>query len=226
VEGEVTAILCVLFLLVAADQAGAQAAANAPRWDVAANTGVFIGRPDVPDDLQNYADWYHSPTLGISAGRYVTTNLKVEGELAVSREGSTYSQRVVQVPGLGPRPISVEQLTRINGASAALVWQFFDNQWVHPFVMAGATLDFDRERVHIFRQSFYEGDPRVRGNEVVVTEDRFEDAGTTERVRALLGGGLKLYLLPNAFFRTDMRIGMSAASGGHVAFRFGFGADF
>jgi hypothetical protein len=51
-------------------------------------------------------------------------------------------------------------------------------------------------------------------------------APKTTRLRALLGGGAKLYVTTRAFFRADTRIGIGSDTAGHVSFRLGFGADF
>lgn len=220
------ATLVVLLVLNLAGEAAAQGASNQPQCDVAATTGVFLGHPQSPDDSESFDQWYHTSTLGITAGRYLTTHLKLEGEITFSREGSRYVLRLVDVPGVGPRPVSAEQLTRTNSASGAVVWQFLDNQWVHPFLLAGATVDFDREGLHLWQQSFFSGDPRIAGNEVVVSTEHVEHFATAAHVRGLLGGGAKLYVSPNAFFRADSRIGIGRDDSGHVAFRLGFGVDF
>lgn len=219
------ASLCVLVLLFIGAEAGAQTASNPSRWDVAASTGVFVGHPAIADG-DTYDDWYQSATLGVTVGRYLTPHVKVEGELTLGGEGSRYGQRVVQVPGLGPYPVSTEHLTRTNSVSGALVWQFFENQWVHPFVFAGASVDFDRRGFHTWHQSYFRGDPRIAGNEIFVSRDETVYIGTDRTVRGLIGGGAKLYVGSRAFFRADTRLGIGAADSGHVAFRLGFGVDF
>jgi hypothetical protein len=223
-RAQVIAILSGLLLVFLAADGAAQT--RAARWDIAAGTGVFAGHPGNPGDGESFENWYHSATLGLTLGRYFTPNLKLEGEATISGEGSRYGLRTIQVPTLGPFPISVERQTRTNSASGALVWQFFENQWVHPFLMAGATVDFDRESLHTWPQSSFRGDPRVPGSEVLLTTERVEHLGTTRRIRALVGGGAKLYVAPGAFFRADSRIGIGGDDAGHVAVRLGFGVDF
>jgi hypothetical protein len=220
-------LLSMAAVLVGATDTRAQSAAI-PAWDTAVMTGVFVGHPSVRENTQrdSYDDWYHTATLGIAAGRYLTPHLKAEGELLLSGEGRRYLQQIVQVPGVGPYPIGSEQMVRTNGVSANLVWQFFENQWAHPFVFAGAALDFDRERVRTWSQSYYRGDPRAPGNEVRLSEDRTHDSGTTMRVRGVLGTGGKFYITPRSFFRTDARIGIGGEGSRHLAFRLGFGVDF
>ncbi len=139
-------------MLSAAATARAQPAV-ASRWDVSGMGGLFLGHPvDASDDRQ-YDRWYNTGTLAITAGRYLTPHLKIEAEGVLAGEGERYVTHLVQVPGYGQAAVSTNQFVGINSVSGALVWQFFENQWAHPFVSAGASLDFDRERRQTWPQS-------------------------------------------------------------------------
>jgi hypothetical protein len=202
------------------------AASPPPRWDFSGMGGLFLGRPAESSEELQYDRWYQAGTLAVTVGRYLTPHVKIEAEGIVAGEGERYVTRFVQVPGAPvPYPISSDQFIRINSLSGAVVWQFFENQWVHPFVSAGAALDFDRERRHTWAQSYYRGDPRAPGNEVPIAIEATEDLGTTRRPRGTVAAGAKIYITPRAFFRTETRIGFSPRSG-HVALRVGFGTDF
>lgn len=216
-------VLC-LFVLLAAVEAAAQSPPAARRWDLAAETGVFANHPPNTALVESYDDWYHSPIFSLTAGRYLTSHVKVEGELLLSAEGGRYGQRLVDVSRDRLQPVAVDQMTRTDSGSLALAWQFFDNQWVHPFVLAGVSVDFDRTTVRT--APYYVGDPRVVGSQLVLTPGGVDALGTTTTARALIGGGAKLYVSPRAFFRADTRIGIGTGSSGHVAFRLGFGVDF
>lgn len=200
------------------------------RWDTAVMTGVFVGHPGRLNAADsNFDNWYNSGTLAISAARYVTPHLKAEGELMISAEGERFVQRLVPVPGLpavGLYPIGSNQFVRTNGVSAGLAWQFFENQWAHPFVFGGLALDFDRTRVHTWQQSYFRGDPRVPGNEIPLVPERTVDLGTSRQVRGVLGAGAKLYMTPRSFFKTDARVNVGSENSGHVSFRLGVGVDF
>jgi hypothetical protein len=187
--------------------------------------GAFLGRPAESGDDRQYDRWYNTGTLAITAGHYLNPHLKIEAEGAFAGEGQRYVTRVVQIPGTGPYPVSTNEHVRINSVSGALVWQFFDNQWVHPFVSAGVSLDFDRERRHTWPQSYFRGDPRIPGNEIPIAVESTQDLGTTRRARGMVGTGVKVYMTPRAFFRADTRIAVGRRSG-HVALRVGFGVDF
>ena len=213
-------------LLVLGRDASAQPA-RANAWDSSALTGLFLGHPGrLAGTDSAFDDWYAAGMLAITAGRYLTPHLKAEAEFTISGEGTRYVQQFVQVPGAGPYPIGSEQMVRTNGVGATLAWQFFDNQWVHPFVFGGVLLDFDRTRVHTWGQSYYRGDPRVPGNELRIVEERTIDLGTSRRVRGVIGTGAKFYVTERTFFRTDARAALDGESRGHLSFRLGFGMDF
>ena len=198
-------------------------------WDASVMTGVFVGHPgQLNAAASNFDEWYHSGTLAIGAGRYLTPHLKIEGEAMISGEGRRYVQQFVQVPGVPgvTYPIASEHRVRTNGVSAGVTWQFFENQWAHPFVFGGVALDFDRTRVETWPQSYYRGDPRIPGNEIVLSQHRVTDLGTSRDVRAVVGTGAKLYMSQQAFFKTDARVNVGGSDSGHVSFRLGFGVDF
>jgi hypothetical protein len=220
----VRALAC---LLVTVTGASAQTATPAPAWDSSALTGLFLGHPGrLAATDSTFDDWYNAGTLAITAGRYLTPHLKAEGEFAISGEGARYVQEFVQVPGAGLYPIGSEHMVRTHGVSAGLAWQFFDNQWVHPFVFGGVELDFDRTRMHTWAQSYYRGDPRIPGNELRIVEERTVDLGTSRRMRGVIGAGAKAYMTPRTFFRADARAATGGESRGHLSFRLGFGVDF
>lgn len=223
-----TRALGILFLVTAtATHSAAQTAANLPRWDIAVGAGVFVAHPQPLPEIDSYQGWYRSWALSTGAGRYLSPHLKVEGEVTLTGAGRLYGQRDVEVPGFfGPYPILTERVTRTTSASGALVWQFFDNQWVHPFVLAGAALDFDRRTDLTHRQTYYRGEPNLPPREVVVAEESLDHHGIDRVTRAFVGGGAKVYVSSRAFFRADSRLALGSDESRHVLFRLAFGVDF
>lgn len=214
-----TAIL-VLSVVGAARAASGQTPQLVPRWDLSAQTGVFVARPAEQTGADTWDRWYHAASAGISTGRYLTPHVKLEGEVIFTTEGERYLTRIVQAPGFGPLSLPIEQHLRTTSASAAVAWQFFENRWVHPFVLAGAAVDVEQERRHTFPPFSFRGGPP---GGFPITES-IEHA-TTTRARGLVGGGAKLYAGPRAFFRADTRIGIGSRGSAHVSFRIGFGVD-
>jgi hypothetical protein len=214
-----------LVVLTSPVPSAAQTAAPPHRWDAGVATGLFLGHPSEFHE-QNFDDWYNAAMFAISAGRYLTAHLKAEGEVVISGQGERYVTRRVPIAGLGNYPIYGEHRARTNTVAGTIAWQFFENQWVHPFVFTGVSLDFDRGRLYTPRQSQYRGDPRLPGSEVLIAEEGTEDLGTAKHVRGILGVGVKMYFTPQAFFRADSRIGVGGQGSGNVALRLGVGVDF
>lgn len=218
-------VLIVLFILAVPISAGAQAAT--PRWDAAVVGAGIFGHPDDVANATHFYDdnWYGGGQFGVTAGRYWTTHLKTELELAITSEAHRYVQRFVTVPNLpSPAPVRGEQFLQTREVSLGVTWQFLQNEWVHPYLTGGVALDFDRTRTVMQRQVYYTGDP-TRGSQIIPIADSGDGPSTTLRARGLIGMGAKFYMTPKTFFRTEAR-GAVSPRVEHLAFRAGFGLDF
>lgn len=192
-----------------------------PRWDASATVGHFSGTPELQQT--RYADeWYHAGRYGISIGRFWTTHLKTEVEFAATSEASRYVQRFTTVPGFGVLPYGAEEYFRHQQLTARVVWQFFDNKWVHPYVVGGVGADLERKRAEVSEQFHYLGAaaPRVR-----IVERHDEGPATTDRPVAIAGIGSKLYVSPQAFINTLMQLTWTRPAQS-VSFITGVGVDF
>jgi len=222
---------CFLYAVLISATTGTNAQAQAPpqaeigKWDVGVAVGYLAVQPEV-DFVDRYADrWYSAGQVGVLAGHYFTPNLKAEVELSTSSEGRQWIQRQLPIPGAQFPPFQIiERFNRLREVSGAFVYQFFDNQVVHPFLMLGVAADFDRVRSYAPRQTIVV-DPRVQGAPVVVIPEVREGPETMTSARLLVGGGAKMYFSPNAFVRTDSRFATDG-SGHHITFRIGLGLDF
>jgi hypothetical protein len=96
--------------------------------------------------------------------------------------------------------LPLEQSFQLQQSTLRVVWQFRDNQWVHPYLSAGAVLAIDRRQLD-----------RTRTTEV--------------RGGVSVGGGAKFYMSPRAFFNTAAIVTHSWPSS-TVNFIAGFGVDF
>jgi hypothetical protein len=112
----------------------------------------------------------------------------------------------------------------VRSLAAAATWQFRDNEWVHPFVQAGVSADFDRATVRSWEQ-FYYGDIRSGQAPVRVADAVVEGPNTTHVLRGLVGAGAKVYVSERAFVRSDARWTFGRDSH-NLAFRAGMGVDF
>jgi hypothetical protein len=195
-------------------------------WDVTFMTGFLAGHSDAAEPRGYRDDWFHSGLGGITLGRHLSTHLKAEIEFTGSGEGSRFIERHVTVPSSPyPVPIGSEQHSSLRQIVTTATWQFFDNEWIHPFVQAGVAVDFDRVRTHTWRQEFYTGDPRLPGSRVVTAQEANEGPITTTTARAVVGAGVKMYASPRVFVRTDGRFA-AGQRGQHLTFRIGVGVDF
>ena len=226
-------LVLVLAALVASAALATDAAAQPPAppagatpWDASVMVGAFAGRPSQPTTDGYYDNWFNTGQIGVVVGRHFSAHLKGEVEVSTTGEGRQYVQRYATIPGSAyPVPYAAEQFTTVREVAGSVVWQFFENQWVHPFLQVGAVADVDRFRTHTWRQSFFSGtDPRQR-TEMVLAEERDEGPSSTTHVRLLVGAGVKLYVSPRVFFRADGRVIVGAHTQ-HLALRGGFGVDF
>jgi opacity protein-like surface antigen len=196
------------------------------RWDVAGSVGLFAGYRPRADGAAGYQDqWRHNVQVGATIGRHLTPHLKLELEGTATNGGRQFRERVVTIPGYPyPYPIGSEVTTSVRSIGAALTWQFRENEWVHPFVQAGIATDFDRVTVRTWEQ-FFHGTPRPGATPERLAEEHIEGPTTTRHVRAIVGGGAKLYVSEAAFVRTDGRWSFDPEQH-NLAFRLGFGVDF
>jgi opacity protein-like surface antigen len=221
-----SAITAVVIALCPASSAMAQQAislvpADAPRWEVAAGAGWF-GRAQTrstgafPDDI-----WLHAGSVAASIGYRWAPHFTLTGEAGTSSNGRFYSYEPVAVPGR-PTPIfqSREHGVRTTTASAAVAYQFFDNRWVHPFVMTGVEVAHERDRIESIVQPIV--GPDGRGGVPTASVE----AKTTRAVLPTVGGGFKFYVSERAFIDTGVRFSFDRGGLVSSTWRSGIGFDF
>lgn len=216
-------LLCALVLLLPAAVRGQSS--EPPKWDFAVTTGLFEGRPGQEGPSSYGDDWYTSARAAISVGRYWTPHLKTEAEVMTSGEGMRYAQRVATLPDHTLWPYGAQEYFRLSQGSARVVWQLLDNRWIHPYVVAGVTLDADRRHALIAEQYQYPGDTRAPGIRRLVAPQQTEEAATDYRVGAMVGAGAKLYLSSRTFANTAVLV-THAKPFKTVSFILGLGLDF
>ena len=199
---------------------------TATPWDSTIVVGLLSGRPEAPTSRSYSDDWFNAADVGAVLGRHLTPHVKAELELATSSEGRRFIEHYVQVPNYPfPVPIGADQYTRMHEVGASLTYQFFENEWVHPFVQVGAVMDFERVRTGTWPQGFFTGESRTPGSQVVVTGEGSTTPKTSIRGRGVVGAGAKFYVTPRVFIRTDGRFAIGT-SGRHLLLRAGVGVDF
>ena len=193
-------------------------------FDLTGLAGFFAGRQPPRDDPGSRQDWIQAAQGGVVLGAYLSRHLKLEIEATGTTAGTRYVSTAIAVPG-NPYPywVTSEHEHSVRSIGAVAAWQFRDNEWVHPFVEAGLSADFDHMVVRTPEQ-FFPGDPRGGSSPLRLAEARIEES-TATRMRGVIGGGAKAYFSERAFVRTDVRVTFDQHRL-NLAFRGGVGIDF
>ena len=197
-----------------------------PRWDVGVTAGFFQANPKQTEGPYG-DDWYPQGRYAVTVGRFWTEHLKTEMELAITGEGTRYTQRYATIPGVPPYyPISVQEHFQLTQLSGRGVWQFFENSWVHPYLFGGVSLEAERQRAWVPEQFFYgSGDPRTPSNRIPLTPAVSAGPDTVYRIGAIGGAGSKFYMSPASYFNASVLMSQAKTSR-NVSFVAGFGWDF
>jgi hypothetical protein len=219
-----TTLFC-LFAPVIASNAAAQQQTRLTlptdgKWDAAGQLAL-LNRNKA--ELARWDRWYSVAAIDGSVGRYWTPHFKTEVEVGTAAEGNIDGEENSPVPGLSfPYPRYRDHKLRETTLGVAAMYQFFENQWVHPFVGGGVELVRERHVADALPAEpirFSAVDPNVRLPPVAAI-DR-----VTYSARPLVTGGFKFYVTPHAFVRTDVRASFTDRPAA-LQWRGGIGFDF
>jgi hypothetical protein len=193
----------------------------ATRWDVAGQLSMLNRNKS---DLSRWDHWYSVAAINATGGYYWTPHFKSEFEIGTSGEGTIDAEEETPVPGQSfPYQRYRDHKLREMTVGATALYQFFENQWVHPFVGAGAELVRERHLADPLPAStirFSTAVPSLSLPSVPAIDT------ISYSVRPILTGGFKFYVSPHAFVRTDVRTAFSAERPQAWQWRGGFGVDF
>jgi len=173
------------------------------KWDVGGGVGIRFGSTD--DAVLPLGSWM------AEGGRYWTPHLKTS--IAVMTAGQdTY----VSSSYTATSSTYTEFTTRPAAYGVSIAYQFFDNEFVHPYVGAGARFasSFTTIRVATYL-------PRL-GYQLA-------SLSGPERLQArpVIGGGFKSYFdNGRAFMRTELLLALGPNGTPHAILQIGWGADF
>jgi len=218
-------LVCVTALAISADAYAQQSThlnlPATPRWDVAGQLSMLNRNKS---DLSRWDHWYSVAAINGTAGYYWTPHFKSEIEIGTSGEGTIASQEEALVSGQSvPYPRYRDHKLRETTLGATAMYQFFENQWVHPFVGVGAELVRERHLADALPPSsvrFSTAVPSLSLPSVPAIDT------ISYSVRPIVTGGFKFYVSPHAFVRTDVRTALSADRPLAWQWRAGFGFDF
>ena len=191
------------------------------KWDGTGQLGLLNRNRTGLDDWDH---WYSVAAVSGSAGLYWTPHLKTEFEIGTSGQGNIDGGEATSAPGLPfPYPRYRDHKLRETTLGATAIYQFFENQWVHPFV--GGGVELARER-HI-ADSLPATTIRLSNTAPSVVLPPVAAIDTvTYSVRPVLTGGFKFYVSPHAFIRTEVRTSLAADHPAALQWRGGIGFDF
>jgi hypothetical protein len=217
----------VIALVIAATLAGrsaaiaqtpSPAAPQMPAWDADFSLGMISnsGR-DEGDDHEHSS--VHAEAR-VDFGHYWTQHLKTEVGLAFLNRWENYSYETVPIPsGRGGNYVFTNNSLRMVAVTPTFTYQFFENQFAHPYVSAAARVSlFD---IHSSRYA-----QTVTQNGVTSTVPALERASSKVIVRPVVAAGFKSYLSEHAFVRTEGSTMFGPDGSPYLALRLGVGFDF
>jgi Outer membrane protein beta-barrel domain len=199
--------------------AEAQQPTPSPTVQVGVTAGLIQNRPN-DTRPPYYDDWYAEARYAGSISYYWTRNIKTEYEYAWSNEDPRYIQEYNVIGGV-PLPYYFEEFHQLQQHSLRMVYQFGENQWVHPYVSAGAVLEMDRQHRH-FPITYQ---PSGRGGVVLVHPEMTTAKESHTSGGVSIGGGAKFYMSRRAFLNTGATATFSKPAR-TVSLVAGFGIEF
>jgi hypothetical protein len=198
-----------------------------PRVDVTGFLGWLGQRVSADDDgIYTYRAWDNRLLLAGSVGYYWTTHLKAEAEIGGTNTSNFTTNRFVDVPGLTySNYVWIDHHTRGALIAGRGLYQFGENQWVHPFGGVGVVFDRTRDRIFTPRQTTLVPGPPAPSRTVVLAEESTETR-TSHHARPQMILGVKAYANERAFLRTDFVWTFDTDQGRRVQWRVGAGVDF
>jgi hypothetical protein len=219
-------ILWCLGALAVTGSAYAQQPQNSPlpdgaQWDAAGQLALLNRNTS---GLSRWNQWYAAPAIDGAAGRYWTPHFKTEFEVGTSGDGHIDGEDQTPVAGFSPAFARYREHTlRESAFGATAVYQFFDNQWVHPFVGGGAEVVRQRHTADALP-------PQTLRLAATIPATTLPPLPAIDAVgysvRPLVMGGFKVYVSPRAFARIEVRTAFSIDRPLAVQWRGGLGVDF
>ena len=208
-------VLCNVSLATAQDQLVTTFVPDSQRrWDTAWLVGWRgVNKSEVAPD---WNQWYDVGAYSASAGRYLTPHLKIDLDVSTTTTGRVYGQEQFGNPGpLASYEIRLYGFRRTT-VSPSLVYQFFENRWVHPFLGAGIEGIREGEQLDVQLVPPFAPRPPVTTRE---TRVRYS-------AQPFITGGVKFYVSERAFIRTDVLSTFSSGGAESAVWRIGAGVDF
>jgi hypothetical protein len=197
---------------------------NMPRWDVDASVGLLHTR----DFEDNRDGRYLSPgsydrtmlAYRLGMGRYWTQHVKSDIGVTLTGERYAFDMDTNPLPGLPPgTPAYVDRTSRVTTMSGALTYQFFENDFVHPYVAGGVDLNWVQTRR-------FRPETTTTVNRVRYTIPALDEHDVSLVARPIIAVGCKSYFNSHAFVRPEALVALDSTGVIQTTVRFGVGVDF
>jgi opacity protein-like surface antigen len=173
------------------------------KWDLGGGLGIRFGEGD--DAVVPLGNWM------AEGSRYWTPHFKTSIQVTTAGQASSHGY---QYDPSGFRTTYSETTTRPAAYGLTAGYQFFDNEFVHPYLSAGVRF----ASAHITT--------RVQSNRPPYLSST-ADAPDRLQVRPVIGGGFKSYFANGrAFMRTELLLSVGPNGIRHAILQIGSGVDF
>jgi hypothetical protein len=210
----------VAFLVVSV--AGAQTIpaqpAQMPGWDADFSLGLISNSARDEGDDHDGSSVHAEARIDI--GHYWTQHLKTEVGVGFLNRWDDYDYETFPVPGLpGGGYLFTNRQLRMAAVTPTFTYQFFENQFAHPYLSAGVRVGF--LETHLTRSPQIVTQSRVTYN-----APGLDRTDSSVIVRPIAAAGFKSYFNERTFLRTEAAAVFDSHASPHVALRVGFGFDF
>jgi hypothetical protein len=211
--------LSAIFLTLACSYGALAQPVDYPKWDADASWGLLFTNNR---DLRAFDNGDPAANaLALDVGWYFTTHLKADAGVMWSQSHFA-DVRVVPIPGLPREYYYLEWASvtiRPTSLSAALTYQFRENELVHPYLSAGVRTIW--QALHTERAA-----SRVTLRGVPYAVPAVDERETAVIARPFVAVGCKSYFNQWVFVRSELLVAMGPDTYSHTTLRIGAGVDF
>jgi hypothetical protein len=189
-----------------------------PDWDADFSLGLISNSARDEGDDHDGSSVHAEARIDI--GHYWTQHLKTEVGVGFLNRWEDYSYETLPVPsGRGGNYVFTNDSLRMVAVTPTFTYQFFENQFAHPYLSAGARISLLDTHSTSYPQTFTQ-------NGVTYTSPAIDRTGSAVFVRPVAAAGFKSYFNERTFLRTEAAAMFDPHGSPHVALRVGFGFDF
>jgi len=189
-----------------------------PGWDADFSLGLISNA--VRDEGGDHDGSSVHAEARIDIGHYWTEHLKTEVGVGFLNRWEDYSYETYPVPsGRGGNFVFTNKSLRMVAVTPTFSYQFFENQFAHPYLCVGARIGFLDTHSTTSPQTFTQ-------NGVTSIAPSLDRTDSAVFVRPVAAAGFKSYFNERTFLRTEGAAMFDAHGSPHLALRVGFGFDF